>query len=135
LKTAFLWGITPPRYFRLRGEVLTAISRCIPKSKTSERLAAFGLIKEAAKLGAQGASEEAAAQWTRMSASDRKQYASVEEVKASLLRFADFGAKLSKPGVRIGMTKAQAMDTSWGLPQKINKTTDTNGTREQGVYG
>lgn len=45
-------------------------------------------------------------------------------------------AKLRKSrGVRIGMTPEEAIASSWGKPQKINRTTTRRGTREQWVYG
>ena len=41
-----------------------------------------------------------------------------------------------KGGVRLGMTPKQVVETtSWGKPNKINKTTNQFGTREQWVYG
>ncbi len=45
-------------------------------------------------------------------------------------------AKLRKSrGVHIGMTPEEAIASSWGKPQKINRTTNRHGTREQWVYG
>ena len=38
-------------------------------------------------------------------------------------------------GVRIGMTPQQVLESSWGRPQKVNRTVTSNGTREQWVYG
>lgn len=38
-------------------------------------------------------------------------------------------------GVRIGMSKADAIASSWGRPEKVNRTTNQYGTREQWVYG
>jgi hypothetical protein len=40
-----------------------------------------------------------------------------------------------KSGPRIGMTKEQALASSWGRPNKINKTSTAPGAREQWVYG
>ncbi|WHY64669.1 hypothetical protein [Neobacillus sp. SuZ13] len=40
-----------------------------------------------------------------------------------------------KTGVSIGMTKDMVLKSSWGEPQKINKTTTSYGTKEQWVYG
>jgi hypothetical protein len=40
-----------------------------------------------------------------------------------------------KGGVRIGMTREQAIASNWGKPSRINKTTSANGTREQWIYG
>lgn len=38
-------------------------------------------------------------------------------------------------GVTIGMSKEDVLDSSWGKPRKINKSTNKYGTREQWVYG
>lgn len=38
-------------------------------------------------------------------------------------------------GVQIGMTKQEVLDSSWGKPKSINKTTTIYGTHEQWVYG
>jgi hypothetical protein len=41
-----------------------------------------------------------------------------------------------KPGARIGMSAKQVREsTSWGEPEKINRTTSARGTYEQWVYG
>lgn len=39
-----------------------------------------------------------------------------------------------KQGVSVGMTPADAIASSWGYPQNINRTTNARGTREQWVY-
>jgi hypothetical protein len=44
-------------------------------------------------------------------------------------------AKSKREGVSIGMTQQQAMDSSWGRPSRINRTTTAAGMREQWVYG
>lgn len=43
-------------------------------------------------------------------------------------------ARKKKEGVVIGMTMQDAIDSSWGKPEKINRTITTRGTREQWVY-
>ncbi len=40
-----------------------------------------------------------------------------------------------KQGVTIGMSKEQALASSWGKPQKVNRTISAYGEREQWVYG
>lgn len=40
-----------------------------------------------------------------------------------------------REGVRIGMSKQDALDSSWGKPERVNTTTTALGTREQWVYG
>ncbi len=44
-------------------------------------------------------------------------------------------AEKKKHGVTIGMTMQEVLDSSWGKPRSINKTTNANGTHEQWVYG
>ena len=45
----------------------------------------------------------------------------------------NFPQKLKQPS--IGMTKSEAENSTWGRPNKINKTTTAYGTHEQWVYG
>lgn len=40
-----------------------------------------------------------------------------------------------REGVRVGMTKADVLASSWGRPQHVNTTTTSAGTTEQWVYG
>lgn len=40
-----------------------------------------------------------------------------------------------KKGVTIGMTAQQCLDSNWGKPDQVNKTTTAYGTNEQWVYG
>lgn len=44
-------------------------------------------------------------------------------------------ANKSKAGVRIGMTTSEVLNSKWGKPLSINRTTTAFGTREQWVYG
>lgn len=37
-------------------------------------------------------------------------------------------------GVKIGMTQQDVLDSNWGRPKKVNRTTTANGVREQWVY-
>lgn len=43
-------------------------------------------------------------------------------------------ARKKKQGVSIGMSQADAVASSWGRPEKVNRTTNAYGTREQWVY-
>ena len=43
-------------------------------------------------------------------------------------------AKWRKEGVSIGMTAERAKLSSWGIPNKVNRTTSSRGVREQWVY-
>lgn len=40
-----------------------------------------------------------------------------------------------KEGVSIGMSKQEVLESLWGKPQKINRTINARGVREQWVYG
>lgn len=40
-----------------------------------------------------------------------------------------------KQGIAVGMTKTEVLESSWGRPSEINRTTTARGTREQWVYG
>lgn len=44
-------------------------------------------------------------------------------------------AKWKKEGVSIGMSAERVLLSSWGKPEKINRTTHKFGEREQWVYG
>lgn len=45
-------------------------------------------------------------------------------------------ARARRPGVKIGMTEKQVIEkTSWGAPEKVNRTTSASGVREQWVFG
>lgn len=50
-----------------------------------------------------------------------------------ILRAADQQRAKSR-GVRIGMTKSDALASTWGKPRKINTTINAAGTHEQWVY-
>lgn len=42
--------------------------------------------------------------------------------------------KKKSEGVKLGMTEQDVIDSSWGKPRKINRTTNKYGVREQWVY-
>ena len=44
-------------------------------------------------------------------------------------------AKAKLDGVSIGMSQQQVLDSKWGRPQHVNRTTTANGIHEQWVYG
>jgi len=63
----------------------------------------------------------------------------VEDYKACLKErkraAAHAKAQAAKPGVQIGMSGEQVIKTtSWGRPDRVNRTTTTHGTLEQWVY-
>lgn len=43
-------------------------------------------------------------------------------------------AAKKKEGVRIGMSQQDALDSAWGKPERVNRTTTQYGVREQWVY-
>jgi hypothetical protein len=61
-----------------------------------------------------------------------------EEAKAKAReeqkRVAAAKAWKARGGVRVGMTKADVLNSNWGRPNSVNKTTTKNGTYEQWVY-
>ena len=59
---------------------------------------------------------------------EREQKASEEK------RIREEKARKKKEGVVIGMSKQDVLDSSWGKPQKINRTTTSYGVHEQWVY-
>lgn len=46
-----------------------------------------------------------------------------------------FKAQKKREGVRIGMSEQDVLDSSWGKPTKVNRTTSKYGVHEQWVYG
>ena len=65
------------------------------------------------------------------------QYATahVKVVEADQARFAKAEkARKKKEGVSIGMSQQDALDSSWGRPNKVNRTTGSWGVHEQWVY-
>lgn len=44
-------------------------------------------------------------------------------------------AARKRAGVSIGMTQERVLESSWGRPQHVNRTTTVNGIHEQWVYG
>lgn len=60
----------------------------------------------------------------------------LKDLHKSKNNFAADDIQKKKPGVKIGMTAKQVIEnTSWGKPNKVNRTTNRYGTREQWVYG
>jgi len=44
-------------------------------------------------------------------------------------------AKARTEGVKIGMTTDECINSTWGRPDSINRTTTADGVSEQWVYG
>ncbi len=60
-------------------------------------------------------------------------YRASEKAKAEQKQASD-KIKAKTEGVSIGMTQEQVINSNWGSPQDINKTTTAYGVREQWVY-
>jgi hypothetical protein len=60
--------------------------------------------------------------------------AKIEANKKAAEKFAK-RKSTEKEGVKIGYTKEQVLNSTWGKPQKINTTTNAYGTHEQWIYG
>ena len=58
-----------------------------------------------------------------------------KEAEEKAKREAEEKARKKSQGVRIGMTKQDVLDSSWGKPDHINTTTTKYGVHEQWVYG
>lgn len=56
------------------------------------------------------------------------------EAKVAAVEAKAIKARKKQEGVTIGMTDQDALDSSWGKPNKINRTTNAYGVREQWVY-
>lgn len=66
-------------------------------------------------------------------AEERKVQKAQEAVQAKLQ--AAEKARKKREGVTIGMSQQDALDSSWGKPDRVNRTTTASGVREQWVYG
>ena len=78
------------------------------------------------------------AELAKIEAKERAESAKAEanRAKAEAAWKAEEARRAKLPGVRLGMGTEQVIKmTSWGKPQRIHRTTDAWGTREQWVYG
>lgn len=134
--SAFL-GIRDGEYGRYKpvyADALIAVSKCMSKSTPYERENAYKMVQKASKLGNAEALRPAEEQWDKMSQKEQKAY-SVNE--ANYTKYGQILQELFEPkkdGVRIGMTKAETINSSWGRPKNINTTMNANGTKEQWIY-
>ena len=65
---------------------------------------------------------KALAQWRQATDAKARQWQKAE------------AARKKREGVRLGMSPQDVLDSSWGKPDKINRTTRASGTSEQWVY-
>ncbi|HEY8803705.1 MAG TPA: hypothetical protein VIM42_01105 [Clostridium sp.] len=59
----------------------------------------------------------------------------IAKAKADAVVKANADAKARTKGVKIGMTTDECINSIWGKPNSIHRTTTANGTSEQWVYG
>jgi hypothetical protein len=80
--------------------------------------------------------ELAAAEQARALALKQMELKKAQEVAAKReeLRLIALKKENKKAGVRIGMTKQDVYESSWGRPNSVNKTTNRYGVHEQWVY-
>ena len=73
--------------------------------------------------------EDAKALYSQALTQANAKRAKVADAEAKRIR-----AEKKRNGVTIGMTDQDALDSSWGKPRKINRTTNAYGVSEQWVY-
>lgn len=74
-------------------------------------------------------SEDAKALYGQALTQANAKRAKVADAEAKRIR-----AEKKRNGVNVGMTEQDALDSSWGKPRKINRTTNAYGVSEQWVY-
>lgn len=94
-----------------------AVNRAAYIPKGSDHDQAQDALKKLEDLGKAYYAQELAA----------KQVAEEKAHKADLV-------KRKREGVQVGMTAQEALWSSWGKPNHVNRTTTANGVREQWVY-
>ncbi|WP_143541550.1 hypothetical protein [Rhodoferax fermentans] len=126
-------GDTPP-------QPITQVSASPVQSKTARHPECAGNAEpeQCDKLRDEMANETPAQKKERL-----KKIADAEAIEAKAQKVAALEAKKEeraekarkrKEGVTIGMSKQDALDSSWGRPNKVNRTTNAYGTHEQWVY-
>jgi hypothetical protein len=96
------------------------------------------IIAEAKRLFAQRDYERVSSLGNRYAASNDSELTSLAQKADSEIitkTMADAKARKKREGVRIGMTEQDVLDSSWGRPTSVNRTTTAHGTHEQWVYG
>jgi hypothetical protein len=87
--------------------------------------------------------QEAERKRLKTEADEKERQEQAEQDDARQLKLQQMVAKIEaataaqkrKGGVRIGMTSRQVLNSSWGKPSDINRTTTAAGVTEQWVYG
>ena len=123
-------GPTPVRVDPMREPCTTGISAIIDKAK--------GFVRQKEYVLAWGALDECKQHMTDLRALDLYKQLTIDVTNIqkraiAAAERADKAAK-KKAGVVIGMSRQDALDSSWGRPNKINRTVRASGTHEQWVY-
>lgn len=115
--------------------LLQTVSKLTADNKLDEAKLAFAICRPL--LTGQTATEVSqtldAALDARNQRKEADDSAKAEKLAAKLA--ADEKSRRKREGVTIGMTEQEVLDSSWGAPEKRNKTTTKRGTDEQWVYG
>lgn len=104
------------------------ILRKIKSTKSSDRISLLLYYAELEKLDPTNKSYTQ--QWKRIRAEEDR----FEEANRRRA-LAEDRARRRKEGVSIGMSQDEVLMSSWGRPERVNRTTTSRGTREQWVYG
>lgn len=92
-------------------------------------------LKSLAQYEAGKFPDVAAAVATLKAAEDKKQREAWQANVAAAKKAAAAELEQRKrEGVQIGMTAERVLQSSWGKPERVNRTTSPRGTREQWVY-
>jgi hypothetical protein len=105
---------------RLQAEVASS------KETPHARLAALDQLRELSPEAASAFNKLGVELKAAAEAADRKMAAQAERQRL---------AKARKEGVRVGMTAKQVLESSWGKPESVNRTTTASSVNEQWVYG
>ena len=97
-----------------------------PQASPRERIAS---IDEFARLY-----PEEAKQFNRLRANLDAQAVRIEEQQERASRQKELARRKSE-GVRIGMSQEEVLQSSWGRPERVNRSVYSFGTHEQWVYG
>lgn len=95
------------------------------RAPAAERLRSFDILERLYP-------EQAKALPTLKAALEKQ--ASAEKIKSDAAQARADAARKRREGVRIGMSEQDVLDSSWGRPRKVNRTTRASGTAEQWVY-
>lgn len=128
------------KYRDVAGDEFDRFKRPLAIAKARADLAAIPASQVIAREGALGGLmrlEPENPQWAKeysiaKKAGDRER---AKELADQARREQEAKAARRRQGVHIGMTESDVLQSSWGRPRHVNRTTTARGTREQWVYG